>query len=67
METVRFNPKPERSLKAEAARTLVLSTASSAGIWGGMVIVGSVWQALKDRKDKKNETPEETTEGKIID
>lgn len=61
-EVVNFHPAAtERSLKAEVGRTFLLSTASSAGIWGGLIVAGTVFSALKDRKEKKNnasDTPE---------
>jgi hypothetical protein len=59
-EIVNYHPaSEERSLKAEVGRTFV-STASSAGVWMGLIVAGTVFSAFKDRKEKKTnaETPE---------
>jgi len=43
------------------AKTFVLSTASSAGVFGGMIVAGLVASAAQSRKNKKTkETPSES-------
>lgn len=43
----------EDSFRKSLAKTFVTSLASSAGVWGGLVVVGLAASAVNRRRDKK--------------
>lgn len=51
----------ELSLRDEAVKTLVLTAAATAGMWGTMLAGGFVYGKIKERREAKLAAQEETT------